>query len=713
MEAFSTTTACFVALLASLLGALCDHPLVLPLGVTQPPSITRQSRVDYIVDPRDNIVVECEAHGNPTPKFWWSKDGRSFDPDSDPHVRRHGKSSGTFTVDMAAVVAASADYGDDSITVEAYEGVYRCSAENRAGTALTANITVRLARAPLWPRELLQPIMATEGSPAVLRCHPPHGFPPPTVFWLDGSMEKVPLDARVSQGLDGDLYFANVLPSDRGDYVCYARYPHTGTIQYKQPLRLVVKPERPSKSRPVFLEPVGETSTKMVLSGETLLLTCITQGLPTPEVSWSKWGGAVSSEQAAALAAALAAVSGTALAIRNASESDGGDYRCRAVNSEGVALHTVTVTVESKPYWTAPVPENRDYTLWDTVELTCRASGIPTPTIRWFINGVPIDEAPEVLGRRVDGDSLTLTWLEEEDTGVYQCEASNRHGTILANAYVNVLAVPPRMLSEPDTLYTATEGQVMYMECAVFGLPRPNIIWFKGEDSGPLLSKRYQTFANGTLLISNLLRTDSDTYTCFAMNKLHYDQLQARLFVEVASNNSEPGAVPHGDLAWPSATPRMPDGGGSGLWSSITTATATTTAATTTVTVAATAATTTDSTTTTTRHRYYGVSTPSPRTPASIGSANADDVRSSSEEETAAMTKSPFISSMIGVVALLTLVTFVVSVAWWGRKRQQQLRLQAPLVSGSGTVTVNQVSWQYNTRDQQLKNPIHPDLFCM
>lgn len=43
---------------------LTDFPF---LAVPQPPTITKQSIKDYIVDPRDNIFIECEAKGNPVP----------------------------------------------------------------------------------------------------------------------------------------------------------------------------------------------------------------------------------------------------------------------------------------------------------------------------------------------------------------------------------------------------------------------------------------------------------------------------------------------------------------------------------------------------------------------------------------------------------------------------------------------------------------------
>lgn len=45
----------------------------------------------------------------------------------------------------------------------------------------------------------------------------------------------------MSQSLNGDLYFSNVLPEDsRSDYICYARFPYTQTIQQKQPITVKV-----------------------------------------------------------------------------------------------------------------------------------------------------------------------------------------------------------------------------------------------------------------------------------------------------------------------------------------------------------------------------------------------------------------------------------------------------------------------------------------
>lgn len=67
---------------------------------------------------------------------------------------------------------------------------------------------------------------------------------------LSPAFQRLPQSERVSQGLNGDLYFSNVLPEDaREDYICYARFNHTQTIQQKQPISVKVTSGKSSVSR--------------------------------------------------------------------------------------------------------------------------------------------------------------------------------------------------------------------------------------------------------------------------------------------------------------------------------------------------------------------------------------------------------------------------------------------------------------------------------
>lgn len=45
--------------------------------------------------------------------------------------------------------------------------------------------------APLWPKEVLEPVVVTEGSPLVLLCNPPPGLPPPFTFWMNSGEHQI------------------------------------------------------------------------------------------------------------------------------------------------------------------------------------------------------------------------------------------------------------------------------------------------------------------------------------------------------------------------------------------------------------------------------------------------------------------------------------------------------------------------------------------
>lgn len=62
----------------------------------------------------------------------------------------------------------------------------------------------------------------------------PFNWPIQTAF---PTMQPVRQDRRVSMGVNGDLYFSNVLFNDSvADYCCNARFPYKNVIQQKMPV---------------------------------------------------------------------------------------------------------------------------------------------------------------------------------------------------------------------------------------------------------------------------------------------------------------------------------------------------------------------------------------------------------------------------------------------------------------------------------------------
>ncbi|XP_043389503.1 neurofascin isoform X22 [Chelonia mydas] len=483
--------------------------------LSQPPTITEQSVKDYIVDPRDNIFIECEAKGNPVPTFSWTRNGKFFNVAKDPKVSMQRR-SGTLVIDFRG-----------GGRPEDYEGEYQCSARNEYGTALSSKILLQVSRSPLWPKEHLDLVEIDEGSPLTLKCNPPPGLPPPVIFWMSSSMEPIHQDKRVSQGQNGDLYFSNVMLQDaQTDYSCNARFHFTHTIQQKNPYTLKVQTTRGvMETTPSFMYPYGTSSNQIVLRGVDLLLECIASGVPAPDIMWYKKGGELPTDKT------KLENFNKALRITNVSEEDSGEYFCLASNKMGSIRHTISVRVKAAPYW-LDEPQNLILAPGEDGRLVCRANGNPKPTIQWLVNGEPIESAPPNPSREVAGDTIVFRDTQIGSSAVYQCNASNEHGYLLANAFVSVLDVPPRILAPRNQLIKVIQYNRTLLDCPFFGSPIPTLRWFKNGQGSALDGENYQRHENGSLEINMARKEDQGIYTCVATNILGKAENQVRLEIK-------------------------------------------------------------------------------------------------------------------------------------------------------------------------------------
>ncbi|XP_040392084.1 neurofascin isoform X6 [Cygnus olor] len=499
--------------------ALYLHHLVsaieVPLDLPQPPTITKQSVKDYIVDPRDNIFIECEAKGNPVPTFSWTRNGKFFNVAKDPKVSMRRR-SGTLVIDFHS-----------GGRPEDYEGEYQCFARNDYGTALSSKIHLQVSKSPLWPKEKVDVIEVDEGAPLSLQCNPPPGLPSPVIFWMSSSMEPIHQDKRVSQGQNGDLYFSNVMLQDaQTDYSCNARFHFTHTIQQKNPYTLKVKTTRGvTETTPSFMYPYGTSSSQMVLRGVDLLLECIASGVPAPDIMWYKKGGELPAGKT------KLENFNKALRISNVSEEDSGEYFCLASNKMGSIRHTISVRVKAAPYW-LDEPQNLILAPGEDGRLVCRANGNPKPTIQWLVNGEPIEASPPNPSREVAGDTIVFRDTQIGSSAVYQCNASNEHGYLLANAFVSVLDVPPRILAPRNQLIKVIQYNRTRLDCPFFGSPIPTLRWFKNGQGNTLDGGNYKAHENGSLEMNMARKEDQGIYTCVATNILGKAEAQVRLEVK-------------------------------------------------------------------------------------------------------------------------------------------------------------------------------------
>ncbi|KFZ54253.1 Neurofascin, partial [Antrostomus carolinensis] len=504
-------------------------------SVPQPPTITKQSVKDYIVDPRDNIFIECEGKGNPVPIFSWTRNGKFFNVAKDPKVSMRRR-SGTLVIDFHS-----------GGRPEDYEGEYQCFARNDYGTALSSKIHLQVSKSPLWPKEKVDVIEVDEGAPLSLQCNPPPGLPSPVIFWMSSSMEPIHQDKRVSQGQNGDLYFSNVMLQDaQTDYSCNARFHFTHTIQQKNPYTLKVKTKKPHnetslrnhtdmysargipETTPSFMYPYGTSSSQMVLRGVDLLLECIASGVPAPDIMWYKKGGELPAGKT------KLENFNKALRISNVSEEDSGEYFCLASNKMGSIRHTISVRVKAAPYW-LDEPQNLILAPGEDGRLVCRANGNPKPAIQWLGGGGAMQgriSSPPNPSREVAGDTIVFRDTQIGSSAVYQCNASNEHGYLLTNAFVSVLDVPPRILAPRNQLIKVIQNNRTRLDCPFFGSPIPTLRWFKNGQGNTLDGGNYKAHENGSLEMNMARKEDQGIYTCVATNILGKAEAQVRLEVK-------------------------------------------------------------------------------------------------------------------------------------------------------------------------------------
>ncbi|XP_056316367.1 neural cell adhesion molecule L1-like protein isoform X2 [Danio aesculapii] len=491
------------------------NALEIPLDVEQLPTITEYSPASLIAFPfEESFPVKCEATGNPEPEFRWTKNGQDFDPYQDTRLITLDD-SGTFIIPNTG-------------NLTEFQGNYRCFATNKLGTAMSEEIEFIIPNVPKFPKEIIDPIEVMEGQSVILECNPPKGIPPLQIYWMTISLQHIEQDERVSVGLNGNLYFSNTIETDsRRDYCCFAAFPRIRTIVQKTAMSMVVKSNKLMKDsssgsgrgyansllerKPSLLAPTGMESHTRLVKGEDLQLECIAEGFPTPKVEWVKIGFNKLPERV------VVESHGKLLTVEMVNEEDEGKYMCRAKNPHGEVVHHFHVTVEEPPEFEIE-PQSQLVTIGADVVIKCVVKGNPQPTVGWRVNGQPLNEVPTSNRKILKDGTISIHNANPENSAVYQCEATNKHGTILANANIMIMNIQPLILTENNLQYMAVEGKSVVMHCKVFSSPASSITWSKADSANAVEGERFTVLQNGSLEIHNVMKEDMGEYSCFAQN---------------------------------------------------------------------------------------------------------------------------------------------------------------------------------------------------
>ncbi|ELV11282.1 Neogenin, partial [Tupaia chinensis] len=365
--------------------------------------------------------------------------------------------------------------------------------------------------------------LSVRGSSVVLNCSA-YSEPPPKIEWKkDGTFLNLVSDDRRQLLADGSLFISSVVHSkhnkpDEGYYQCVATGDSLGTI-VSRTAKLTVAGLPRFTSQP---EPSS------VYSGSTAILNCEVNADLVPFVRWEQ------NKQPLLLDDRVLKLPGGTLVIANATEGDGGLYRC-VVESGGPPKYS-----EEAELQVLPDPEVSSNLVFlkqpsalvrvagQRVVLPCVAAGLPAPTVRWRKQEEALDTASSERLTLLAGGSLEISDVTEDDAGIYFCVADNGNETIEASAELTV-QTPPEFLKQPTNTY-AHESMDIVFECEVAGKPTPTVKWVKNGDM-VIPSDYFKIVKEHNLQVLGLVKSDEGFYQCIAENDFGNVQAGAQLII--------------------------------------------------------------------------------------------------------------------------------------------------------------------------------------
>ncbi|NXM33384.1 CDON protein, partial [Oxyruncus cristatus] len=328
-------------------------------------------------------------------------------------------------------------------------GSYKCAAYNPVTRDLRVELTGRkltVTRPSSGGSHILHPLApqslaVARHSALTLECVVSGATP--SVRWLkDG---RAALGRGRWQLLHSHLVTDWLETSDAGNYSCLVG-GDSGAVKYVNYSLTVLEPASLSKG----------LQDETVAAGATVHFWCGVHGSPAPALTWL--------HNAAPLRPSPRHFpTGNHLRICGVTPGDSGLYQCVANNGIGFVQSTGRLRVQpgtgSVPIIVSPLG-NVTVVAGGDVTLSCNATGLPAPTIRWYdsrglVTSHPAQvlhpnmQKPPLAGpeptcpsvSRVGWSSLHLRNVTPERAGEFRCEAVNEHGSAVSKASLTV--VPP------------------------------------------------------------------------------------------------------------------------------------------------------------------------------------------------------------------------------------------------------------------------------
>ncbi|XP_059941671.1 vascular cell adhesion protein 1 isoform X3 [Mesoplodon densirostris] len=477
----------------------------------------------------DSISLTCSTTGCETPSFSWRT---QIDSPLNGKVRNEGTKS-TLTMDPVSL---------------GNEHYYLCTVICES-QKLEKGIPVEIYSFPKDPEiHLSDPLEV--GKPVTVTCLVPDVYPFERleIELLKGNhsvkkqnfLEVSEMKSQETKSLE-----VTFIPIDEDigkALVCQATL-HINEIDSQPQVR------ETTKTLQVYISPkdtvISVNPSTSLQEGDSVTMTCTSEGLPAPQIFWSKKldnGNLQLLSENATL---------TLIAMRM---EDSGIYVCEGGNPVGKDRKEVKLIVQA--FLRDPEIEMSGLLVsGNPVTVSCKVPDVyPFDRLEIeLLKGENIMKnkifLEDVSKKSLETKSLEMTFIPTtEDTGkVLVClaklpidkmefEPKQRQSTQIL--YVNVAPGDTTILVSPSSILE--EGRSVNMTCSSDGLPAPKILWSRLLNNGDLqpLSE------NTTLTLTSTKMEDSGIYVCEGINQVGISRKEVELIIQVAPKDVRLTAFP-------------------------------------------------------------------------------------------------------------------------------------------------------------------------
>ncbi|KAM4703888.1 neurotrimin isoform 1-T1 [Rhinophrynus dorsalis] len=219
--------------------------------------------------------------------------------------------------------------------------------------------------------------------------------------------------------------------------------------------------------------------------------------------------------------------------IQNVDVYDEGPYTCSVQTDNHPKTSRVHLIVQVPPR-IVEISNNIAVNEGNNVSLICIATGRPEPVVNWRYL------SPKARGFVSEDEYLEITGITREQSGQYECSASNDVSAPDVRKVKVTVNYPPYILDARNI--GAPLGHRGILQCEASAVPAADFYWYK-EDKRLSDSRRgvkvenRETFSRLTFL--NVSEQDYGNYTCMAKNRLGHSNASVILF-EIFQSTSSP-----------------------------------------------------------------------------------------------------------------------------------------------------------------------------